>query len=122
MQLDDADKTVTANFALFFSIHLAYFFGLKINDNFDLSHPYLDLQEGCFVSERPVHPHFLENEPAYITSQLLKTLQPEELNELKLNQAIRRQLLFSYHDYYVLHIQDFGKMKTLDILHEVLSA
>jgi len=37
-----------------------------------------------------------------------------------LNQTTRRKLLLNYQDYYSLHIQDFGQMKTLVVLHEVL--
>jgi DNA repair protein RecO (recombination protein O) len=56
-----------------------------------------------------------------LTSQLLKVMQPYELEELKLNHETRRKLLYRYQDYYALHIHDFGSMKTLPILHEVLS-
>jgi DNA repair protein RecO (recombination protein O) len=47
-------------------------------------------------------------------------MQPEELEQLKLNHDFRRQLLFAYENYYALHIQDFGTMKTLPVLREVL--
>jgi DNA repair protein RecO (recombination protein O) len=32
IQLDTANKAVTANFALYFSLHLTHFFGFKMND------------------------------------------------------------------------------------------
>ena len=53
-------------------------------------------------------------------SVLQKMMQPEELEQLKLNHDFRRQLLFAYETYYALHIQDFGTMKTLPVLREVL--
>ncbi|UAY51914.1 DNA repair protein RecO [Ferruginibacter albus] len=121
LQLDIADKTVTANFTLYISLHLAHFFGFRINDDYSETQNILDLQEGSFVSQRPTHPYFIEDEPAHLTSQLLKVMQPQELENFKLNQDIRRRLLLCYQDYYALHIQDFGKMKTLVTLHEVLS-
>jgi DNA repair protein RecO (recombination protein O) len=73
-----------------------------------------------FVSERPDHFHFLEGKQAEVTSELLKMMQPEELEQLKLNHDFRRQLLFAYEIYYALHIQEFGTMKTLPVLREVL--
>jgi DNA repair protein RecO (recombination protein O) len=121
MQLDVAGKTVTANFALYFTLHLTHFFGFRMNDDYDEKHCILDLEEGTFVHEQPTHPNFIEGEQAMLTSQLLKVMQPHELEELKLNHETRRKLLYRYQDYYALHIHDFGLMKTLPILHEVLS-
>jgi DNA repair protein RecO (recombination protein O) len=120
IQLDKANKAVTANFALYFSLQLTHFFGFKMNDDFNEQQNILDLQEGNFVRDQPAHPNFIEGELAMITSQLLKVMQPFELEDVKLHHGKRRLLLQHYLDYYALHIADFGKMKTLMILHEVL--
>jgi DNA repair protein RecO (recombination protein O) len=120
IQLDTANKAVTANFALYFSLHLTHFFGFKMNDDYDAHQHVLDLLEGNFVTEQPTHPNFIEGENAMITSQLLKVMQPHELEDIKLHHDVRRKLLLYYQDYYALHIPDFGQMKTLMILHEVL--
>ena len=121
LQLDDANRAVTANFALYFSLHLAHFFGFRMNDDYDEINHVLDLREGSFVLEPPTHPDFIDGENALITSQLLKVMQPDELADIKLNHDTRKKLLLFYQTYYALHITDFGKMKTLAILHEVLS-
>ena len=121
MCLDESDEAVTANFPLYFALHLPVFFGFRINDNYSEQKPFLDLQEGSFEKERPAHPYFLEDKQAVITSQLLKTQQPEELEEIKLNHDFRRNLLYAYEKYYALHIQDFGTLKTLPVLKEILS-
>ncbi|WP_301921272.1 DNA repair protein RecO [Ferruginibacter sp.] len=120
IQLDKANKSVTANFALYFSLQLTHFFGFKMNDDFNEQQNILDLQEGSFVKDQPAHPNFIDGELAMITSQLLKVMQPFELEDVKLHHDKRRLLLQHYQDYYALHIADFGKMKTLMILHEVL--
>ena len=109
-----------ANLPLFFALHLPVHFGFRIADNFSEENRYLDLQEGSFVQEHPHHPYFLEEKQAAITSQLLKVMQPEELEDIKLNHDFRRQLLQQYETYYTLHIQDFGMMKSLPVLREVL--
>jgi DNA repair protein RecO (recombination protein O) len=119
-QLDIAAKPVAANFALFFSLHLTHFFGFRMNDDYSAENCFLDLEGGGYCTHQPAHPHFVEGENARITSQLLKTMQPRELGELKLHHETRRQLLSAYQDYYALHIQDFGQMKTLRVLAEVL--
>lgn len=120
LALDKANKMVTANFALFFTLHLAHFFGFRMTDNYSKTENILDLQEGVFVDHQPVYPHFIEGKNAELTAQLLKVMQPAELEEFSLNGEIRRSLLLRYLDYYALHIHDFGQMKTLLVLHEVL--
>ena len=123
-QLDQASNIVAANFSLYFTLQLPQFFGFRISD-IDSSmgaveNIYLDLQEGTFTPTHPTHPHFLEGEDALITSELLKIMQPDELDQLKMNHLKRRTLLQKYLDYYALHIPDFGQMKTLMVMQEVL--
>jgi DNA repair protein RecO (recombination protein O) len=120
IHLDESSGSVMANFPLFFALHLPVFFGFRISDEYSAKNSIVDLQEGMFVAERPDHFHFLEGKQAEVTSELLKMMQPEELEQLKLNHDFRRQLLFAYETYYALHIQDFGTMKTLPVLREVL--
>jgi DNA repair protein RecO (recombination protein O) len=121
IHLDEASDAVTANFPLFFALHLPVFFGFRFSDNFSERQPFLDLQEGEFVKEQPKHPHFLDDKQAFVTSQLLKVQQPEELEDIKLNHDFRRNLLYAYEVYYALHIQDFGTMRTPPVLREILS-
>jgi len=120
IHLDESTGSVMANFPLFFALHLPVFFGFRISDEYSDKNSIVDLQEGMFVPERPNHFHFLEGKQAEVTSELLKMMQPEELEQLKLNHDFRRQLLFAYETYYAFHIQDFGTMKTLPVLREVL--
>ena len=120
IHLDESSDAVMANFPLFFALHLPAFFGFRISDDYSDDTPILDLQEGTYVTEKPDHLHFLEGRQAEVTSELLKMMQPEELEQIKLNQDFRRQLLFVYEIYYRLHIQDFGTMKTLPVLSAVL--
>jgi DNA repair protein RecO (recombination protein O) len=120
IHLDESYGTVMANFPLFFALHLPAFFGFRISDDYSEENSILDMQEGTFVPERPNHFHFLEGKQAEVTSDLLKIMQPQELEQIKLNHDFRRQLLFAYETYYALHIQEFGAMKTLPVLKEVL--
>lgn len=119
--LDTANDTVTANFPLFFALHLAVFFGFRISDEFSEINSYLDLEEGSFVEERPRHPHYLQDKEAAAVSHILKIMQPSELEELLLNQETRRRITHALEEYYALHIPDFGTMKTLPVLKEIMS-
>ncbi len=122
IHLDKAEEGIVANFPLYFALHLTVFFGFRIEDNsHHQSNQILDLVEGVYTSTFPSHPHYIEGLLAEITSQLLKTMQPVELKEIKLNQNTRRQLLQAYADFYALHLPDFGRLKSLPILQELLS-
>jgi DNA repair protein RecO (recombination protein O) len=120
LYLDKSTGAAMANLPLFFALHLPYFFGFRMTDDYSTENSFLDLQEGSFVPEQPHHPHFLEDKQAFITSQLLKVQRPEELEEIKLNHHFRRHLLFVFETYYAMHVPDFGTMKTLPVLREIL--
>jgi len=121
LHLDQAGDAVTANFPLYFALHLSSFYGFRFTDKYSAARPVLDLKEGEFVAVRPQHHYVLEDEYSELTSQLLKVMQPAELAQLRLNQETRRVLLHAYESFYALHIQDFGTMKTLPVLEAVLS-
>jgi len=121
IHLDKANDSIAANFALYFAINLGRFYGFIIADRYSDKTTYLDLMEGRYVAEKPDHQYFLENEYSHVVSDLLKVMQPSELAQIRLNQETRRILLHAFETFYALHIQDFGKMKTLPVLEAVLS-
>jgi DNA repair protein RecO (recombination protein O) len=120
MQLDKADPTVTANFPLYFALHLTNFFGFQMNTEDAIAGSILDLQEGNFVQAYPQHVYYLEGQPAALISELLKAMQPHELNEIPMHHLQRRQLLEALETYYLLHLPEFGKMKTLQVLQQIM--
>ncbi len=121
IHLDQSEESVVANFPLFFAIHLAGFFGFRINDDFSERTSVLDLREGLFVHAPPAHAYFLEGPYSHATSQLLKVRQPQELSQIKLNQDMRRVLLQAYQIFYSLQIPEFGLMKSLPVLETILT-
>jgi DNA repair protein RecO (recombination protein O) len=120
MSLDQGERNVQANFPLFFALHLAGFFGLRIDDNYSEKRSFLDLREGYFSEEKPLHPHYLENSLSEATAHLLKIKQPAELADLPLNKEKRRLLLEAFEDFYTIHIQGFTPLKTLPVLRTLL--
>ncbi len=119
--LDGANEKVTANFPLFFALHLPVFFGFRISDQNNEDIHYLDLEEGRFTTHQPAHQHYLQDNEAAAVSHLLKIMQPEELEELPLNQEMRRRMMHAIEVYYAFHIPDFGTMRTLPVLKELMS-
>src|SRR5215207_5654991 len=119
--LDEANDTVTANFPLFYALHLAVFYGFRVRDEYSATTHYMDLQEGSFTEVQPKHPHYLQDREAAAVSHILKIMQPAELEQLTLNQDTRRRITHAIEEYYTLHIPDFGSMRTLPVLREVMS-
>jgi DNA repair protein RecO (recombination protein O) len=119
--LDESNDTVTANFPLFFAVHLAVFFGFRISDDIPEGAHYVDLQEGSFTTDAPQHNFYLQDKEAAAIAHLLKIMQPHELTELTLNQETRRNILQALEDYYRFHISEFGTLRSLPVLREVMS-
>jgi DNA repair protein RecO (recombination protein O) len=119
MHLDESEGQVLANYPLFFSLHLAGFFGLRIEDVYSEQKSYLDLEEGVFSERPPSHRWYLEGDYSQISSLLLRVRQPLELAEIELGQETRRVLLRAYLNFYILHIPEFGEMRTLPVLQAI---
>jgi DNA repair protein RecO (recombination protein O) len=119
-RLDQSTEKIQANFPLFFSIHLAGFFGLRIDDNYSEKRKFLDLREGFFTEEKPLHPHYLEEPLSGVSAHLIRIMQPAELADLPLNKDKRRLLLEAYEDFYSIHIPGFTPLKTLPVLRTIL--
>ena len=72
----------------------------------------------CCCTDDKVRIHFI-NSLGEIDS--INFSRAEELEEIKLNHDFRRNLLHAYETYYALHIQDFGTLKSLPVLREILN-
>lgn len=121
LHLDQATPGITANLSLFFALHLTHFFGVSprmaetTEDTL-----YFDLIDSLITNTPPLHENYLEGKKASICAELLKTRQPEELEEIKMNQEMRRQLLQHMEYYFIQHVQDFRPLKSLSVLSAVL--
>ncbi len=118
--LDEANEAITANIPVHFSLHLAIQLGFGILPYIDNGADYVDLKEGVFTNEKPSHPSFIEAQLSTATLELLQTQNAITLYRIKLNKQIRRNLLIAFESYYQLHIADFGSLKTVKVLEEVL--
>ena len=119
-QLDKGCDALTANLPLYFMLHLGMQMGFQIQGKYSESTPILDLYEGFFLSETPIHAYYLTDELAEIASQLNNISLYSDLETIKLNRNTRRKLLDAFGQYLSLHIPDFGTLKTLAVLQEIL--
>lgn len=118
--LDDATPYQTANIPLFFMLHLSHFFGFRMMDNYSDELCILDLREGQFISAVPMHQMVLAQPYSGHISQLLRVMQIEELDQVRLNRQIRSELLDACIDYYSLHINPFGPLRSLPVIRILL--
>lgn len=121
LYLDRSSENIRGNFPIYFALQLAPFLGFRIQDNYSESRNFFNLQEGNFSEENISAPNLISPEISYYISQLLKALHPGDLGEISINRNTRRIILKSIESFYAWHIQDFGTMKTLPILTEILS-
>ncbi|MBS1735182.1 MAG: hypothetical protein JSS98_01080, partial [Bacteroidetes bacterium] len=103
---------------VYFAIHLTSFLGLKIEDNYNGANACFDYKEGKFTTTAN-EDQLADNEINYQLSELLKALQPHDLEQVKLNQHKRMVLLNILEKYYAWHVPEFGKMKSLSILQQL---
>jgi len=120
-QLDRGNAIFTANLPLYFTLHLGSELGFQLQGSYSKATPILDLMEGSFTTDIPLHPHYLSGEAARITSQISNILFYNDLEEIQLTRSMRRELLLAYQHFMALHISAFRKMQSLPILQEVLS-
>lgn len=120
LALDQSEPAVRANMALFFALHLAYFFGISPRVIAEGDPYYFDLKESVIDASPPSHPLVAEGKAVEFCVELLKARHPSELGEIKMNQDHRRQILQIMEQYYQLHIQDFTGLKTLPVLRAIL--
>jgi DNA repair protein RecO (recombination protein O) len=117
IHLDKAGPQITANFPLYFALHLAHFFGFRIHDDYSNQNNVLDLHEGNFVSAKPLHQHYLEGNLSELTSSFLKAQHPQELGSFSLSREQRHILLDAYLSFYAFHQSEFGSLRTIPVLH-----
>lgn len=122
--LDEAPPEEASHFPLFFLLQYSTLLGLGLSqvDPEREQDPllYLDLREGHFRSGLPDHAQVLDHTDTRHTLELLKIRHPSELKDFHFTRTDRRRLLARYVDYYRYHINDFGILKTVGIVQEVL--
>ena len=95
--LNDTDKKCT-NFHLLFLIRLCHSMGFLPTENYSPQTPYFDLQDGIYVKNEPMHPHFLRPAESE-TLHAFSTLEMEEFYIPVVPASVRKNLLRGLLDY-----------------------
>lgn len=116
----DACGPDNVNFHLSFLLKLSRFLGFAPRSSEKSDDQYFDLQEGEFKSRPPAHPNYLLKPDADLFISLFNS--PfEKINEIKINNATRREILDKILVYYRLHTASFGEIRSHQVLEEILS-
>ena len=112
------DETTTALtfFPQQFLLQLSRYLGFYPSGNFSETTTCFSFEEGQFVSSLNYLQPGISGNEAKLLSELMNDELPATLNEG------RRKLLHSLLQYFQMHISDFGKIKSLAVLEEVLHA
>ncbi|MFT4095449.1 MAG: DNA repair protein RecO [Niabella sp.] len=122
--LDDCNDQVMANYPVFFAVHLTGFFGFLPETAsgcvLQSNSLVFDIQAGTFTEAPVFHSFFLDKKCAVVLATLLQVRHPDELDQIETNVDTRRKILEAMEYYYSMHIHDFGKMRTLQVLQEIM--
>lgn len=124
LHLNECNQATAANFPVFFAIHLSGFFGFYPRSNQGISEEaglMFDLKEGLFTNEMPSHNSYIENAAAITLAEISRARHPAELAGIKARAITRREILEALENYYALHIPDFGRLRSLPVLRELMS-
>ena len=103
-------------FHLKFMTDLSHHLGFYPNQS-NLKEDYFDLESGCFCSSS--RSKYVIGGDLVITLKKILGTNFEDLNHLKIPNSLRIKVLNVLVDYFNLHLHGIGKIKSLDILHEI---
>lgn len=117
--LDLSDQGIS-NFHIWFLFKLTQFLGIFPSRDNSLISNFFDLQKAQFVSHEPLHTQFTNK---YVTILFTKLFEVDHtsLEKLDYTQNDRRMVLEKLLEYYRIHFDNMGEIRSLGILKEVLS-
>jgi DNA repair protein RecO (recombination protein O) len=117
--LDNESKGL-ANFHLVFMLKLTRFLGFYPDRPLNGDADYFDLKDGIFSRFKPESILYLS--PPH-TQNFIKLLLSsfESLDEIKLSNEERRFLVQKILDYYAMHAEGFGNIKSHEVLEEIFN-
>ncbi len=113
----DECKTVPALLPQYFLVELSKHLGFYPQDKFSKATPYFDMREGHFAVKE-TNLYSLSTTMSRIFSEL-KEKGRDELDNYQLPYVQRKELLDALITFYTLHVTNFKKLKSLDVLEEV---
>lgn len=116
--LDLAEESV-ANYHLWFMLKYSKYLGFypQVSSKNQI---YFDMKNAAFIDAMPEHPIFMNEVCSKIMFQLMQS-NFNEIQNIKINNENRKQLLMDLIRYYEWHLPGFKGLKSHHVLEEVLS-
>lgn len=120
LQYYDLTEKASANFHLWFLLRLTRYTGILPDTTRKGFEGWFDMRKGAVVPHEPPHPFFMNKE---VTNALisLSNIKIADLADLKLPGTLRSNLTAKLVEYYQLHFEHLGEVKSLKVLHDVFS-
>ncbi len=114
----DLMETGANNFHLWFLFRLTEYLGFLPDTNKVGFEGWFDIKKGAIVYFQPSHPFYANKE---VTEKLMElaALKIHEIGEFEISRRMRDTLISVLIDYYQLHFDDLGEIKSLNVLREV---
>lgn len=112
----DAQKSDLANFHLSLLYNLSGYLGFQAERSDD---SYFDLQNGVYLKSEPMHPYYLKGKTLENWKKLSGTASDGKVL-IGISSNDRAELLKTLMTYYRLHLNDFGELKSLEVLQTIL--
>lgn len=117
--LDSLDRGL-ADFHLYFLLRLTRFLGFYPDTTLSSNATYFDLKNGCYSRMQPPHAFILEQPYTALWTNILNS-NFDNLHSLHLSSQERKVILEKILEYYQFHVEGFGRVRSHEVLKEVLS-
>lgn len=114
----DESNEAPPDFHLLFLIRLTRFLGFFPLDSFSETNSIFDLRNGNFISNIPPHPHYVQKDLGQALAYAIRN-SFDLLSPLNISLETRRKLLDTIIEFYQLHIENFGAVKSRKVLEEI---
>ena len=115
----DLTEQGISNFHLWFLFKLTRFLGINPSGDYALTSNFFDLQKAQFVSHEPPHNQFTDKHVTLLFAKLFE-VNHLSLAKLEYTQNERGLVLEKLLEYYRIHFDNLGEIRSLSVLKEVL--
>jgi DNA repair protein RecO (recombination protein O) len=119
LTLLDLSESGISNFHIWFLFRLTRYLGIYPSQENSLVSNFFDLQSAMFVSHEPLHNQFTDKQITSLFSKLFD-IDFSSVGNLNYTQNERRLVLEKLLEFYQIHFDNLGIIKSLEVLKEVL--
>jgi len=116
----DEEQASLANFLPAFLMDFSAYLGFEPHFKENSQAPYFDLLDTEEIFKEPLHSYYIYGNEAKVWAALQAEGYKKSAQVALTNSGQRRQVLENMLTYYRLHFNDFGKLKSLPVLYDLL--